>query len=178
MNLYFITGNVNKFKEASRIVPELEQLDINLPEIQELDPHAIIKEKLQEALRHKRGNFVVEDTSLCLDALNGLPGPLIKWFMQSIGIGGIADLAETLGNTGATARVVVGYARGENDIYFFEGTIRGSIVSPRGETKFGWDPIFQPEGHDKTFAEMTPEEKDAISMRKIAFKKLNDFIGS
>jgi inosine/xanthosine triphosphate pyrophosphatase family protein len=90
MTLYFITGNSNKFAEAKMILPGLEQLDIDLPEIQSLDPKEIISYKLQEA-RNKISDkkFIVEDTSLVFDAWNGLPGPLIKRYLTSVGDAGI-----------------------------------------------------------------------------------------
>ncbi len=73
MEIYFITGNKNKFEEAKSVIPELQQLDIDLPEIQEIDAKTIIKAKLAEAFRYKQSEFIVEDTSLYLDCLNGLP---------------------------------------------------------------------------------------------------------
>ena len=64
MSLYFITTNADKFEEAKAIVPELEQLDIELPEIQELDPKLIIRKKLEAAFLHKDSALVVDDTAL------------------------------------------------------------------------------------------------------------------
>ena len=86
MALYFVTGNKNKFLEAKSVIKDLRQLDVELPEIQEINPKIIIKEKLLEALEHKDLELIVEDTSLYMDCLNGLPGPLIKWFMVKIGL--------------------------------------------------------------------------------------------
>lgn len=63
----------------------------------------------------------------------------------------------------------------EENIYF-EGIIKGKIVKPRGESNFGWDPIFVPEGFGKTFAEMGVEEKNKISHRKIVLEKLKKYI--
>ena len=174
--IYFITGNKNKFEEVKIILPEVEQLDIDLPEIQEIDAKEIIKEKLLEALKHKKGEFIVEDTSLYLDSLHGLPGPLIKWFLQTIGNEGLANLADKLGNDKAVAKTIIGYAKSQGDIHFFEGVINGKIVSPRGKTNFGWDPIFLPDSHKKTFAEMSREEKNKISMRRNALNKLKKFM--
>lgn len=176
MNLYFITGNKNKFEEVKAVLPNVEQLDIDLPEIQEIDAKEIIKAKLLEALKHKEGEFIVEDTSLYFDCLNGLPGPLIKWFMKTIGNDGLADIAEKFGNAKAEAKTIIGYAKNSKEIYYFEGVICGKIVSPKGESSFGWDPIFQPNDHLKSFAEMEQEEKNEISMRKIAASKLKDFL--
>lgn len=83
--IYFITGNKNKFNEVKKILPEVEQLDIDLTEIQETDAEAVVKAKVQEAFTKHQGPFLIEDTSLYLDALGGLPGPLIKWFMKPVG---------------------------------------------------------------------------------------------
>ena len=176
MALYFITGNKNKFQEVKSILGNVKQLNIDLPEIQSIDAKEIIRAKLIEALNHKDGGFIVEDTSLYFDCLKGLPGPLIKWFMKTIGNQGLFDLVDRLGNNSAEAKTIIGYAKNKNKIYFFEGLIRGKIVSMRGDSKFGWDPIFQPEGFSKTFAEMTSEEKNPISMRGKALNELKEFL--
>ncbi len=172
MPLYFITGSKGKFEEVKAIIPQVEMLDIDLPEMQEVDAKKIIEAKLRAAFDHHEGEFLVEDTSLYYDALNGLPGPLVKWFLKTIGNEGLYTLAKNMGNTKATARAIIGYAKNKDDISFFEGVIKGEIVSPRGDQGFGWDPVFQPEGHTKTFAEMTLEEKNSLSMRKLAALQL------
>ena len=177
MNLYFITGNKNKFEEVKSILPNVEQLDIDLPEIQDIDAKVIIKAKLLEALKHKDGEFIVEDTSLYLDCLGGLPGPLIKWFMKTIGNEGLCNLAEKLGNNKAEAKTIMCYAKNADEIHYFEGCIKGEIVSPRGDFGFGWDPIFQPNEFDKSFAELTQDEKNSISMRRAAVNKLKEHMG-
>ena len=178
MELYFITGNKNKFEEAKSVLPDLQQLDIDLPEIQEIDAKVIIKEKLLEALKHKQAGFIVEDTSLYFDCLKGLPGPLIKWFLKTIGNDGLYKLVQGFGNPAAQAKTMIGYAKAGDDIHYFEGIVEGAIVAPRGETGFGWDPIFQPAGHERTFAEMSKDEKNSMSMRKIVFERLKEFIGN
>lgn len=174
--LHFITGNKGKFEEVAAILPGMVQLDIDLPEIQHIDPREVIKAKLDAALHHADGEFLVEDTSLALDCLNGLPGPLIKWFLKTMGHQGLFEIARRFEIFGAEAKVMVGYARNHEEIYFFEGSLRGTIVSPHGGGGIGWDPIFQPEGHTKTFAEMAPEEKNNISMRRIAVDRLKKFL--
>ena len=174
--IQFITCNQNKFDEVKAVFPELEKLDIDLPEIQEIDAREIIKAKLLEAFNHREGEFIVEDTSLYLDCLNGLPGPLIKWFLKTIGNEGLADIAEKMANDKATAKTIIGYAKNKDDIHFFEGVVVGKIIKPRGETTFGWDTIFIPDGHTKTFAEMDREEKNEISMRRLAVNKLKEFL--
>jgi len=174
--IYFITGNKNKLAEVKAILPEVEQLDIDLPEIQEIDAKAIIKTKLQEALNHQKGEFIVEDTSLYLECLNGLPGPLIKWFLKSIGNEGLTRIAEKLGNDKVVAKTFIGYAKSHEEIYFFEGAIAGKIVQQKGTSGFGWDAIFLPDGHSETFAEMNQRKKNKISMRKIAVTRLKEFL--
>ena len=174
--IYFITGNKNKFLEIKDMLPEVEQINLDLEEIQEIDAHKIIQAKIKEAFKHHDGCFLVEDTSLYLEATNGLPGPLIKWFLQKLGNKGIFDVAKKLGNTKAEAKTIIGYAKNPKDIIFFEGSISGELVEPSGETTFGWDPIFKPNGYNKTFQQMTKEEKNSISMRKIAVEKLKKFL--
>lgn len=174
--IYFITGSANKFSEVKSILNNIEQLDIDLPEIQEIDAKKIIETKLLEAKKHHNGEFIVEDTSLYLDCLNGLPGPLIKWFLKTIGNRGLYDIAEKLGNNESQAKTIIGYSDINGEINFFEGALNGQIVSPRGENGFGWDEIFMPSDYNKTFAQMTNDEKNQISMRRSAVNKLKEFL--
>ena len=172
----FITSNKDKLREVNALIPDVQGVDMDLPEIQEVDAHKIIAAKLTEAQRFHTGALIVEDTSLYIDAMNGLPGPLAKWFVKAIGVEGIYKLTEAFGSTKATARTIIGYADEEGSIHFFEGSISGMLVPPRGTNGFGWDALFQPEGSTKTFAEMTSEEKSRYSMRKIAVEKLRSYI--
>lgn len=176
MALYFITGNANKFAEAQAIFGSVEQLNEELPEIQDVDAKKIIKAKLDAAMQMREGELIVEDTSLYFDCLCGLPGPLIKWFFLSVGNEGLWRIVEKMGNTKAEARTLIGYADKEGSMHFFEGSMKGAIVAPRGDRDFGWSPIFQPEGYEKTFGEMEWEEKNAVSMRRIALEKLKEFL--
>lgn len=136
----------------------------------------IIRAKLTEAQRGRSGRFIVEDTSLYLDAMNGFPGPLIKWLVQSIGIEGIYQLTETFGSARATARTFIGYADEKREVSFFEGALSGRVVAPRGTNGFGWDAIFQPDQSSKTFAEMTSKEKHQFSMRRLAIERLQQHL--
>lgn len=176
MIIHFITGNEGKARELQAFVPNVRQLKVDLPEIQSLDPHKIIRAKLEAAFAHHKGPLMVEDTSLCVEGLQGLPGPLVKWFEQTIGDTGIYKMAQCFGNMHATARVVIGYAEHPGDTHFFEGTISGTIVAPRGTNGLGWDIIFQPDGHHQTFAEMTANEKNAVSMRRLAAEQLHAYL--
>lgn len=177
MPLYFITQNKHKMREFEQLLaPEIKvsQMGILLDEIQSLDPHEVIRHKLAEAAKHHKGEFLVEDTSLQLDALNGFPGPLIKWFITALGREGIYRIAQKLGDYGAKAKTIVGYSNGK-EVLFFEGALRGAIVEPKAESEFGWDPLFKPEGHDKSFAEMGGEEKNKISQRRKALAKFKEY---
>ena len=153
-------------------------MDIDVPEEQTLDPRLVIQRKLEFAKTVHAGPLVVEDTSLYLDGLNGFPGPLIKWMLQSVGNQGIYDLCHKINNRGAVARTVIGYDDGEGKPEFFEGEIHGQIVAPYGNEGFGWDEIFQPEGLNETFAEMGDEFKPEFSMRTMAFRKLQEYLQS
>lgn len=177
MNLYFITGNSGKFEEIQKIIPEVKQLDIDLPEIQGLDSQEILKEKLLVAQKHSDDAFIVEDTSFTLDGMNGLPGPLSKWFLKSIGNEGIVKLSKAFG-TKAQAKSIIGYSNEKKEIMFFEGAIYGEIVEITGEASkgFGWDPVFKPDGFDISFGEMEQDEKNKVSMRRIAVEKLKEIL--
>ncbi|MFA6268303.1 MAG: RdgB/HAM1 family non-canonical purine NTP pyrophosphatase [archaeon] len=177
MVLYFITGNKHKLEEFNQILfPEIkvEQLNIDLDEIQSTDPMEVIKHKLLEAQKHHKGELLVEDTSLYLDALNGFPGPLIKWFLNSVGREGIYQITQKLNNSNCFAKTMVGYYNGK-EILFFEGIVKGKIVAPKSESEFGWDPLFMPEGKNQSFAEMSKEEKNSISHRKRALEKFKEY---
>lgn len=176
--LYFVTSNKNKFEEAKEILGDfaaLEQFDVDLPEIQDIDSRAVVKAKLEAALECHPGPFVVDDVSVRCEALNGFPGPFIKWFLKSFSLEEIYAMLQKLGNTRTEVSLLIGYARNRDDIHFFEGVVRGKIVAPRGKY-FGWDPIFQPNGSDKTYAEMGREEKNKASHRRLALDKLKEFL--
>jgi non-canonical purine NTP pyrophosphatase (RdgB/HAM1 family) len=174
--ILFITGNEDKLREIREIIPSIQGVNLDLTEIQEIDAKKIITAKLAEAQKDHTGAFIVEDTSLYIDEMRGLPGPLIKWFVKAIGIDGIYKLTETFKSTRATARTLIGYADEDGNIHFFEGSISGTLVPPRGINGFGWDAIFQPESSSKTFAEMTSEEKKQCSMRRLAVEGLQQYL--
>ncbi|HEY9842647.1 MAG TPA: non-canonical purine NTP pyrophosphatase [Candidatus Obscuribacterales bacterium] len=182
--LLFLTGNAGKLKEVKTFLPEIEAWDIDLPEIQSADARQVIEAKLLEAVRLRPGTrLMVEDTSLYLDALGGLPGPLIKWFIKpgSLGLQGLYDLAEARDCFLARATTWIGLIEHTPtglSLNFFEGTVSGRIVSPRGDKGFGWDPVFCPDGSEDSFAEMDPEVKVHFSMRSLALGGLQRFLAS
>ena len=168
--LKFITGNVNKFNEAKQFLPELEQLNIDLLEIQSLDPKEIIEHKLKEAKKHGHTNFFTEDISLVIDKY-GFPGPLIKWVNQTLG----HDLGVYFEGENITTLCSIGYCDEQGNEHYFEGIVKGTLCRARGED-FGYNPIVIPEGHTKTYAEMSLEEKGNINHRAKALEKLKAFL--
>lgn len=175
--LQFITHSRNKFVEAQAVIPELEQLNINLPEIQTLDPYKLVREKIVAARQHTQDAVIVEDTSLYIRGLNDLPGTLTYWFITTLGVEKMYELAIKTGNRQASAKTVVGYlAEGSSDPILFEGSIEGEIVAPSIESGYGWDTIFQPYGLNETYAAMGHELKTNFSMRTVAFQKLKKYL--
>lgn len=172
----FITGNTKKYQEMKIVFSELEQITIDLPEIQELDPKKVIAAKLAEAQKHVPAGeeIMIEDTSVYIEELNLLPGPFIKWFLDSLGVEGIWNVVNKLDSKSASAKTIIGYVDSNSNIHYFEGSVEGIIVEPRGEG-FGWDPLFQPNGSQLCFAEMNIQEKQKYSMRAIAASKLKIF---
>lgn len=170
---FFATKNENKLREVNEILGHnLEQISVELFEPQGVDVETVVREKAEDAF-HKTGKFVlVEDTSLEFAAWNGLPGALIKWFLDGVGNDGILRILASETNRKATAKTAVGFFDGTR-AHVFVGTVSGIIPEAiRGTGGFGWDPIFIPDGHDKSFAEMTSTEKNAISMRNLALKRM------
>ncbi len=172
--LYFVTGNENKLREAQKILGDVEGLKSDLPEIQDMDSQKIIEAKLKEAMKI-HPNVFAEDVSFELECMKGFPGPLIKWMLQSVGRRGIYDICRLHDNYNVTARAVIGLSL-KGKITYFEGEIKGKVCPPKGESGFGWDPIFMPEGFTKSFAEMTETEKNKISHRRKALEKMKEFL--
>lgn len=176
-SITFVTGNSNKLKEVQAMLTSVmvHSMDLDLPEIQG-EPHEIARYKCKLAVQEVEGPVLVEDTSLCFNALNGLPGPYVKWFYSKLGLTGLQDLLHAYKDKTARALCVFAYCPGpREDIITFQGSVDGSIVPARGDTRFGWDPIFQPHSSDKTFAEMTEAEKNRVSHRQRALEKVNQF---
>ncbi|RME61208.1 non-canonical purine NTP pyrophosphatase [Candidatus Parcubacteria bacterium] len=179
MEIAFVTSNRGKFLELRDTLDiPLSQVEIDLPEIQELRLAAVVRAKLQAAFSRLHKPCIVEDTSLSLRCLNGLPGPFIKWFLATVGNEGIYEIARRMGDNHATATTVIGYCDAKGTPALFRGEIDGTIVSPQGKQGFGWDAIFQPEGSARTFAQMPAEEKAKCSMRAQAVRQLADFLQS
>ena len=177
--LILVSTNPNKGIEAERIlgVPVL-RVSIVLPEIQAATVEDITRYKLEVARAKGYGRLIVEDVSLGFDALGNFPGPYVRWLLEAAGGKGLGAIAYSLLDRSARAQCCVAYWDGKEP-HLFQGEVAGEIiVEPRGERNFGWDAWFQPRGYSKTFAEMTPDEKDAISHRGIAYRLLAEYLRS
>ncbi|KAI0462640.1 nucleoside triphosphate pyrophosphohydrolase ham1 [Komagataella kurtzmanii] len=185
--LTFVTGNLNKLKEFIAILNDGEQTNVvgdyeivsqsvDLPELQgSID--TVVIHKARSAADLIGGPVIVEDTCLGFGALNGLPGPYIKWFLKSIGLEGLNKMLAGFENKSAKAYCTFGYCEGPGKtVSLFQGITEGRIVPPRGPTNFGWDPIFQPLRFNQTFAEMDNATKNSISHRFKAVEKLKFFL--
>jgi non-canonical purine NTP pyrophosphatase (RdgB/HAM1 family) len=176
-HLILVSGNPNKGIEAERIlgVPLL-RVALALPEIQAATVEEITRYKVEVAKTKGYHRLLVEDVSLGFDALGNFPGTYVRWLLEAAGGSGLAAIAFALNDRAARAQCCVGYWDG-SDVRMFLGETPGEIlVKPRGERHFGWDAWFLPQGSDKTFAEMTPEEKDAVSHRGHAYRKLAEHL--
>jgi inosine triphosphate pyrophosphatase len=136
----FVTGNKGKLEEVRSLLSDgvpglvLTSLDADLPELQG-DPAEIVREKCLAALGRAGGSpVIVEDTSLCFNALGGMPGPYVKWFLEAVGHAGLNKMLDGFEDRSAYARTVVGYCAGgaDREVHVFEGRTDGCIVQPRG----------------------------------------------
>ncbi len=168
----FVTGRAEKVAEVERMGFRLERFHLDLPEIQALDPAAIAEEKARAAYRRLSRPVVVEDSGLAIPAWGGFPGALVKWLERSAGVEAMARMLASFPDRSATATCSVAYFDGR-ELVTSRGEVPGAIAAcPRGSGGFGWDCLFIPEGSDRTFAEMRPEEKDGISHRRRAWEAL------
>lgn len=188
MELIFATHNQNKVEEITAILPpviEIKSLrDINFKnEISEtsdtLQGNALIKART--IFNKFKRNCFADDTGLEVEVLNGDPGVISARYAgnQNIAIDNIKKLLRKLknhDNRKAQFRTVIALIYDRNE-YFFEGIIKGKIIGEaKGNNGFGYDPIFQPENYFLSFAQLDKEEKNKISHRAKAFRKLINFL--
>lgn len=172
--LRFVTSNAGKVREAREYLPEeVEQVEYDYPEIQSSRLEAIAVAGARDAYREIGEPVFVDDAGLFIDAFEGFPGPYSSYVEEKLGIERVQKLTADEEEHRARFRAVVAYADSEG-VEAFEGTVRGRIVPPRGEGGFGYDPIFEHRG--KTFAEMSTEEKNAISHRGRALATFGDWL--
>lgn len=188
MKIVFATNNAHKLQEVQQVLgSEFELITLrdcgvteDIPENEPtLEGNALAKSRY---IYQRTGyDCFADDTGLEVDALGGEPGVRSARYATD----GHDDQAnkqlllerlEGKEKREAQFRTAVALILGGEE-YLFEGVVRGEITtSERGEGGFGYDPLFVPEGYDKTFAELSAEEKNAISHRGRAVRKLADFL--
>lgn len=188
--LVFATNNAHKLEEVqAKLAGRIELLSLNdincQDDIEEtgatFPENASIKSRFIYNKYHV--NCFGDDSGLEVDALNGEPGVYSARYAGKHGdhAANIAKVLNKLGdnlNRKARFRTVISLVwNGEE--HFFDGTVEGTIrKEPTGDGGFGYDPIFQPDGYDITFAQMSLQEKNNISHRAIAVEKLTEFLNS
>ncbi len=194
MKIVFATNNKNKLAEIRDMLgSDFEVLSLN-----DIDCHDDIPETsttlegnaLQKAQYvSKRYGMVVfaDDTGLEVDALDGEPGVHSARYAEGTDHDSEANMRKLLqkmenaDNRKAQFRTVIALIRHQPDdiVTFFEGKVEGEIIQEkRGDSGFGYDPIFVPQGYDKTFAELGMEVKNQISHRAKAVEKLVTYLKS
>lgn len=186
--IIFATNNQNKVNEVRSVLEDAFNIitlkeagiDIDIPE-----PHDSLEanaaEKSRTIFEITKKNCFSEDTGLEVYVLNGEPGVKSARYAgdNSSFNENIEKLLANLNNKkkrSARFRTVISLIL-DNREYFFEGICPGKIISEqRGTNGFGYDPVFVPDGSDKTFAEMTMAEKNRYSHRKKAMEKLITFL--
>lgn len=187
VELIFATNNTHKLEEVQAIIgnkfilKSLSDVDCtdDIPETG-ITFHENAQQKTDYLFNKYQVDCFGDDSGLEIDALNGEPG------VYSARYSGTRDMEKNIDlvltrlqgkeNRAARFKTVISLFLNRKQ-YFFEGVIEGHIINTRkGDKGFGYDPIFIPNGYDKTFAEMTAEEKNTISHRAIAVRKLADFL--
>ena len=187
--LVFATNNAHKLDEISAILGEKVELlslkdihcDIDIPETSDtLEGNAMLK--AEYIYEHYGLDCFADDTGLEVEALNGEPSVYSARYAGGEGHNAEANMQKLLQNMqGVQNRkaqfrtVICLITNGKK--HLFEGIVKGEIIKEkRGGSGFGYDPIFMPEGYDKTFAELGNETKNKISHRALAVEKLCRFL--
>lgn len=170
MNLLFVSRNSFKIQEATELCAprgiKIEAFRDEIEELQTDDSAKLVTDKLLKAFSRLKCPLIVEHTGLRIHRFSGLPAGLTQLFWDKLQAPGFCQYFP---EQAVTAFTLIGFCDGKQT-YQFSGEVLGRIVSaPRGNSKFQWDTVFQPDSEKRTFAEMTPAEKNAISMRGKAF---------
>ena len=183
--VFFATGNIHKFREARSILGAMGiavgMLKLKGDEVQSESLQEIAEKSVQNAYRNSHLPIFVEDAGLFIESLKGFPGPYAAYVYHTIGNQGILKLMAHKQNRNATFQSVISFCDSENtfDPVSFYGESKGSITPEQrmeqGKSGFGFDPIFQPEGSNLTFAEMTVEEKNGYSHRAEAIRRFAEW---
>jgi XTP/dITP diphosphohydrolase len=184
--IYFVTGNKKKFAEVLQFFKDkhiewiLKHMDIKTFEIQTDSIMEVAKYKLKSVKEKINTSFFVEDAGFFVDIpLDGFPGVYSSYVLRTIGNEGILKLISDFSRSRAHFSAVIAlYFKPNENTFYFEGVVKGRVSKAiRGTSGFGFDPIFIPDSiPNKTFAELSIEEKNRISHRGIALKKLINFL--
>jgi XTP/dITP diphosphohydrolase len=183
--VFFATGNINKFNEARNILGQfgiaVGMLRLKGDEIQSDTLKEIAQTSAIYAYQRCRLPIFVEDAGLFIDALDGFPGPYAAYVYKTIHNSGILKLMQNIADRKAKFQSVIAYTDDQNacEPMCFDGEVKGEITSierkEQGKSGFGFDPIFQPNGSQKTFAEMTIAEKNGYSHRAMAIRNFAEW---
>ena len=178
--MVFVTGNEHKRREVREILGvELEAADLDVPEIQGIDPAEVAAAKAlaaREALGSPQAYVLAEDSGVMVEAWNGFPGALTKWLMGSVGVEGLLAMLSGFEDRSARAVCVAAVATPGGRVETFRGEVRGEISpTARGEGGFGYDPVFVPQWSSSTYAELG-EEKNRDSHRARAFRAMRGWL--
>ncbi len=177
--IVFVTTNQHKVKEAQELLKKytITNVDLQLPELQAPQEEIVIA-KASAACLELNKPVVVDDTGFYINALGGMPGQYGAHFIKALGTEKIGKIASIFDDKTVTFKTCVAYAEPGNKPLVFVGEVTGKILDkPRGGNHgFGYDLLFVPDGHTRTYAEMTTEEKNKISQRQQAFLKLADYL--
>jgi XTP/dITP diphosphohydrolase len=178
--IVFVTGNEHKRREVRGILGvELEGADLDVPEVQAVDPAEAAVAKVlaaREMLGAPEAYVLAEDSGISVDAWNGFPGALTKWLLGSVGNEGFLRMLSGFDDRSARAVCVAAVAAPDGGVETFRGEVRGTMIhEARGEGGFGYDPVFVPEWSERTYAELG-EEKSRDSHRARAFRAMRGWL--
>lgn len=177
--LVFVSGNKEKVQIIKNILQmPIEHVNLSVPEVQSLDVEKVCIYKAKAAYDILHKPVIVEDSGFYIDAWNGLPGPFVRHFLETVGNAGLCKMMSTESNRLVKVKSAFAILDKEKNIEkVISSELAGIVpVEPRGVNGFGWDPIFQPEDSKKTFGEMTFEEKSKYSIRKRILLNLHGFL--
>lgn len=167
----FVSDNIHKINLLEKILKTcVNHQRLALDEIQSMDSLAVAAHKAKQAWLNIGTPVLIWDQSLHIDCLNGFPGPLVKWFWETVSLKKICDIVSHYENRSLHTTTTLAYYDGL-DIQYFTSSIYGGIpAQPRGANGFSWDAIFIPNDYQKTFAEMTANEKEDTGVHRIAIE--------
>ena len=172
----FVTSNKNKVREVTEILgSNIIIRELELTEIQSLDLDLVVSEKAKEAYAKIKKPVLVEDISLEIQALNGLPGTFVKFFLERLGTEGTVELVgKSKSDTTVTAAVAIYDGK---ILKIFKSTISGTLSKKdKGKNGFGFDKVFIPKGYKQTYAQMSSSLKNKISHRAKVLKKVKAYL--